>query len=155
MIDETKKYENPATTTKKEPGTDRLAAQGAMEGGVEVGGYGKEKSKTGHAYDKSIEKAGEAYDKTAQKAGEVYDKTAQTVSDVYDKTAQAVSQTYEQTKVYSSENPGKTILIALGIGVGLGFIWGASSRQSRYGYGGRYTRPIVNAAADLAREFFG
>jgi hypothetical protein len=73
------------------------------------------------------------------------------VTDVYDKTARAVSDTYEQAKSYSSENPGKTILIALGIGVGLGFLLGASSRHSRTG---RFAKPVVNALSDIALELF-
>jgi ElaB/YqjD/DUF883 family membrane-anchored ribosome-binding protein len=85
------------------------------------------------------------------RGAEVYGQTEQAVSDVYDKTAKAVSETYEQAKSYSSENPGKTILIALGIGVGLGFLLGASSRRSRTG---RLAQPVVNALSDIALEFF-
>ena len=86
-----------------------------------------------------------------ERGAEVYGQAEQAVSDVYDKTAQAVSETYEQAKSYSSENPGKTILIALGIGVGLGFLLGASSRRSRTG---RFAQPVVNALSDIALEFF-
>ena len=86
-----------------------------------------------------------------ERGAEVYGQAEQAVSDVYDKTAQAVSETYEQAKSYSSENPGKTILIALGIGVGLGFLLGASSRRSRTG---RFAKPVVNALSDIALEFF-
>jgi ElaB/YqjD/DUF883 family membrane-anchored ribosome-binding protein len=83
---------------------------------------------------------------------EVYGQAEQVVSDVYDKTAQAVSETYDQAKSYSSKNPGKTILITLGIGVGLGFLLGASFRRS--GRGGRFAQPVVNALSDIALEFF-
>jgi ElaB/YqjD/DUF883 family membrane-anchored ribosome-binding protein len=82
---------------------------------------------------------------------EVYGQAEQAVIDGYDKTAQAVSETYEQAKSYGTKNPGKTILIALGIGVGLGFLLGASSRRSRTG---RYAQPVVNALSDIALEFF-
>jgi ElaB/YqjD/DUF883 family membrane-anchored ribosome-binding protein len=85
------------------------------------------------------------------RGAEVYGQAEQAVSDVYDKTAQAVSETYEKAKSYSNENPGKTILIALGIGVGLGFLLGASSRRSRTG---RFAQPVVNALSDIALEFF-
>jgi ElaB/YqjD/DUF883 family membrane-anchored ribosome-binding protein len=78
-------------------------------------------------------------------------KADQAASDVYDKTSQAVSETYEKAKNYSNENPGKTILIALGIGVGLGLLLGASSRHSRTG---RIARPVVNALSDIALEIF-
>jgi ElaB/YqjD/DUF883 family membrane-anchored ribosome-binding protein len=82
---------------------------------------------------------------------EAYGQAEHAVSDVYDKTAHAVSETVEQAKSYSSENPGKTILIALGVGVGLGFLLGASSSRSRTG---RFARPVVNALSDIALAFF-
>jgi ElaB/YqjD/DUF883 family membrane-anchored ribosome-binding protein len=85
------------------------------------------------------------------RGADVYVQAEQAVSDVYDKTAQVVGETYKQAKSYSTENPGKTILIALGIGVGLGFLLGASTRHSRTG---RYAQPVVNALSDLATEFF-
>ena len=84
---------------------------------------------------------------------EMYGQAEQAVSDAYDKTAQKVSQKYEQAKSYSTENPGKTIFIALGIGVGMGLLLGASS-SSRRSRTGRYAKPVVNALSDLADEFF-
>jgi len=75
----------------------------------------------------------------------------ETVNEVYDKTAQAVNKTYAQAKSFSSENPGKTILISLGIGAGLGFLFGVSSRRSRIG---RFAQPVVNALSDIALAFF-
>jgi hypothetical protein len=86
-----------------------------------------------------------------ERGAEVRGQTEKAVDDVYDKTSQAVSETYEQAIIYSRKNPGKTILIALGIGVGLGFIFGASCRHSRTG---RIARPVVNALSDIALEFF-
>ena len=41
-------------------------------------------------------------------------------ADAYVQAEQAVSDAYKQVKSYSHENPGKTILIALGVGVGVG-----------------------------------
>jgi len=67
------------------------------------------------------------------RGAEVYGQAEQAVCDVYNKTARAVSNTYERAKSYSSENPGTTLLIASGIGVGLGFLLGAISRRSRTG----------------------
>ena len=84
-------------------------------------------------------------------AADAYREAEQAISDVYGKTVQAVSETYEQAKIYSRKNPGKTILIALGIGVGLGFLFGASSRHSRTG---RVARPVVKALSEIALEFF-
>jgi len=94
-----------------------------------------------------------AAQKVLDRGAEVYGQAEKAVSDVYEKTAEAASKTYEQARSYSSENPGKTILIALGIGVGLGFLLGlgASSRPTR---SGRYAGPVVNALSEIALEFF-
>ena len=86
-----------------------------------------------------------------ERGTEVYGQAEQAVSEAYDKTAKVVSETYEQAKSYSRKNPGKTILIALGVGVGLGILLGASSRHSRTG---RFARPVVNALSEIALEFF-
>lgn len=89
---------------------------------------------------------------TMEQGAEVHEQAEETaVSDVYDKTVQAVSETYEQAKSYSSNNPGKTMFIALGIGVGLGFLLGASARRSG---AGRFARPVVNALSGIALELF-
>jgi len=87
-----------------------------------------------------------------EKSAEAYGQAEQVVSDVYDKTSEKVSETYEKAKDYSSENPGKVILIALGIGVGLGFLLGSSTRRS--GVTGRLARPVVNALSDIALDFW-
>jgi len=76
------------------------------------------------------------------------------VSEVYDKTAHAVGKTYEHAKSYSNENPGKTIFIALGIGVGLGFLLGAKTHHSHHSRSGRFAQPVVSALSDIALEFF-
>ena len=87
-----------------------------------------------------------------ERSGEAYGQAEQAVSDAYDKTTEKASETYEKAKSFSNENPGKAILIALGIGVGLGFLLGASTRRS--GVTGRLARPVVNALSDIALEFW-
>ncbi len=94
-------------------------------------------------------------DRTAEQAfkrgAEAYGQAEQAVSDAYDKTSEKVSETYEKARSYSNDNPGKTILLALGIGVGLGLLLGAGTRRS---HNDRYARPVVNALSDIALEFF-
>ena len=89
--------------------------------------------------------------KVLDRGAEVYGQAEKAVSDVYEKTAQAVGETYEQAKNYSRKNPDKALLIALGIGVGLGFLLGASSRRSR---NGGFAQPVVNALSDIALRLF-
>jgi len=86
-----------------------------------------------------------------ERGAEVHGPKEPAAGDVCDKTGRAVSETYEQAKSYSRKNPGKTILIALGVGVGLGILLGASSRHSRTG---RFARPVVNALSEIALEVF-
>jgi ElaB/YqjD/DUF883 family membrane-anchored ribosome-binding protein len=86
-----------------------------------------------------------------ERGTEVYGKARQAVSHAYDKTADKVSKTCEKAKDYSVENPGKTVLIALGIGVGVGFLLGAKSHHSRTS---RIAQPMVNALSDIALAFF-
>jgi ElaB/YqjD/DUF883 family membrane-anchored ribosome-binding protein len=86
-----------------------------------------------------------------ERGAEAYGQAEKAVSDAYDKTARAVGETYEQAKIYSRKNSDKAILIALGIGVGLGFLLGASSRHSRTG---RFARPVFNALSDIALQLF-
>jgi ElaB/YqjD/DUF883 family membrane-anchored ribosome-binding protein len=95
--------------------------------------------------------AGATAQKTLDRGAEAYGQAEQAVSDVYDKTAQKVGETYEKAKSYSNENPGKTILITLGVGIGLGLLLGASSHRSRTS---RIAQPVVNALSDIALEFF-
>ena len=88
---------------------------------------------------------------TMERGAEIYGQAEEAVSAAYDKTALAVSETYEKARNYSSENPGRTMLAALGIGLGLGFILGAGSRRWRTGI---YVRPVVSAFSDIALRFF-
>jgi ElaB/YqjD/DUF883 family membrane-anchored ribosome-binding protein len=82
---------------------------------------------------------------------EVHGRAQPAVSDGREKAARVVGETYGQVKIYSRRNPGKTILIALGVGVGLGILLGSNSRHSRTG---RFARPVVNALSEIALEIF-
>lgn len=135
-------------TLNKETPTENAQKTTAQDG---HGDSVEKESQTQEALHKAAHTVEDAYEKTAQKVGETYEKIAPTAQEAIDKSAEAVNKTYQHTREYSVENPGKTILVALGIGVGIGFIWGSNSRHSR---GGRYARPIVNAVSDVAMEFF-
>lgn len=93
-----------------------------------------------------------ATQKLVDKGTEAYAKAEHAVGDAYEKSSQKVKETYEKAKTYSTENPGTTILVALGIGVGIGLLLGAgSSHRSRTG---RIAKPVINALSDIANEFF-
>jgi ElaB/YqjD/DUF883 family membrane-anchored ribosome-binding protein len=124
---EKRTYETPTPQSGKETGSDTSTGR-IMDRGAEA--YGKAEKAVSDAYDKTSEKVGQAYDKTSEK----------------------VSETYEKAKDYSSENPGKTILIALGIGVGLGLLLGAGS--TRRSTGNRFVQPVVHALSDIASQYF-
>jgi len=108
-----------------------------------------------HETDKqqTVEESGSDCDQsTLEQGAEIIGEAEAAVGDIKEKAAMAVSETYEKAKNYSSHNPGKTILISLGVGVGLGFLLGASSRRS--GTVGRFARPVVNALSNVALELF-
>jgi ElaB/YqjD/DUF883 family membrane-anchored ribosome-binding protein len=100
--------------------------------------------------------AAEAGRTMQQQASDMYGKTRQAVSEAYEKTSRQVSGKYDQLMVYSRENPGKTTLIALGTGLGVGLLLGSVTRPSRptSSATSRYAQPIVNALSDVAREYF-
>ncbi len=85
---------------------------------------------------------------STNKSEEMYNEAREKMSHAYDKTAEALSGTYDQAITYARENPGRSVLIALGIGVGLGMLL-ASGRRSRVR---RYGEPIINAVSDIAME---
>lgn len=105
----------------------------------------------GQQVDEQIGKTDATVKKTLEMGAEAYAKAEKAVGEVYDKTADAVNKTYEQAGKFSAENPATTILIALGIGVGLGFLLGVSARR---GGSARFARPVVNALSDIASEYF-
>jgi ElaB/YqjD/DUF883 family membrane-anchored ribosome-binding protein len=100
------------------------------------------------------ETAGEAAVKSKsamERGAEAFGQAEQAVSDAYDKTSEKVVETYDKAKNYSHDNPGKTILIALGIGVGIGLLLGGSTHRTRTG---RLAQPVVHALSDIALAFF-
>lgn len=95
--------------------------------------------------------AGATAQNILERGTEAYVEAEKAVSDVYDKTASSVNETYKKIKSYSTENQGKTILITLGIGMGLGILLGAGSSYYR-SRTSRYTRPEVNALSDMVHK---
>lgn len=114
-------------------------------------GVGREHETPKQQTERQPESAGATAHNILERGTEAYVQAENAVSDVYDKTASKINEIYKKIKSDSTENPGKTILVTLGIGMGLGILLGAYSsyRRSRTN---RYTRPVVNALSDMARK---
>jgi ElaB/YqjD/DUF883 family membrane-anchored ribosome-binding protein len=82
---------------------------------------------------------------------EAFGNAEQTVSDARDKTSEKVGETYDKAKNYIHDNPGKTLLVTLGIGVGIGLLLGGSTHRTRIG---RLAQPVVHALSDIALAYF-
>jgi ElaB/YqjD/DUF883 family membrane-anchored ribosome-binding protein len=90
----------------------------------------------------------------ANGATEVVDQAKQAVTDVYNRASQSLNEGYTQAVDYSRENPGKTTLIALGAGIGIGLLLAGSLSSSRSSRTGRIVPPIMNALTEVAAAIF-
>jgi ElaB/YqjD/DUF883 family membrane-anchored ribosome-binding protein len=114
-------------------------------------------SSTGNMPPSSGEKTG----KSGRAAGEQFTEAAseklgqakQMVGDVYDQVNRTVSDKYNQAVDYGRENPGKTTLIAFGVGVGVGLLMMGNIRRS-HRPSRRVVQPVVNALSNLACDLF-
>lgn len=79
-----------------------------------------------------------------------FDETKEAMRQAYERSARSIGHTYDQALEYGRHNPGKTVLIAFGIGVGIGMLLLGSGRRSRVS---RYGEPIVSALSNIAMEF--
>lgn len=79
-----------------------------------------------------------------------YDETRRAMGHAYQQSSQAFSRSYDQAMEYGRSHPGKTALIAFGVGVGIGMLLLGSSRRSGIS---RYGEPVVNALSDMALQF--
>ena len=87
-----------------------------------------------------------------ERGAEFADKAKQTVTEAYDKTSRTLHDGYGQAIGYGRENPGKTVLIAFGIGLGVGVL--LSNNLSPRSRAGRIVPPVMNALSDIAAQLF-
>ncbi|SDB02795.1 hypothetical protein SAMN05660653_00110 [Desulfonatronum thiosulfatophilum] len=76
----------------------------------------------------------------SERGGELYGKAESAVGDAYEKTEKMVGEKYKQAMSYGGKNPGKSLLVGLAIGMGLGYLLGASTRQSQFSEFQKYFR---------------
>jgi ElaB/YqjD/DUF883 family membrane-anchored ribosome-binding protein len=100
-------------------------------------------SQPGHAVRDRVEDRGaEIINQAKQKAGEAYDQANKRLSEQYEKAIN-----------YGRKNPGKTTLIAFGVGVGVGALLVSNFSASR-SRRSRMVAPVIKAVSTLARELF-
>lgn len=87
-----------------------------------------------------------------ERGAEFADKAKQTVTEAYDKTSQTLNEGYGQAIGYGRENPGKTVLIAFGVGLGIGVL--LTNTMSPRSRAGRIVPPVMNALSDIAAQLF-
>jgi len=110
-------------------------------------------SSTGSATDKAAKAARAAGEQLSDAASEKLGQAKQMVGDMYDQVNRTVSEKYTQAVDYGRENPGKTTLIAFGIGVGVGLLMMGNLRRS-HRPNRRVVAPVVNALSNLAVDLF-
>jgi len=86
----------------------------------------------------------------ANQGSETFDGNKSGMQPAHSGATKALGETCDQALEYGRQNPGKTALIAFGIGIGVGMLLLGSSRRSRMS---RYGEPIVHALSDIAMEF--
>jgi ElaB/YqjD/DUF883 family membrane-anchored ribosome-binding protein len=94
-----------------------------------------------------------AREQVEDRAAEIINQAKQKAGEVYDQANKRLSEQYEKAIDYGRENPGKTTLIAFGVGVGVGvlLVSGFSGSRSRRS---RVVEPVMKAVSTLARELF-
>ena len=94
-----------------------------------------------------------AREQVEDRGAEIINQAKQKASEVYDQANKRLSEQYAKAIGYGRENPGKTTLIAFGVGVGVGalLVGNFSASRSRRS---RVVEPVMRAVSTLARELF-
>ncbi len=89
----------------------------------------------------------------SKEATQVVDQAKQVATDAYNRASKTLNEGYTQAVDYGRENPGTTMLIAFGAGIGIGILLagGFTSRGSRTS---RILPPVMNALTEIASEVF-
>ncbi len=87
------------------------------------------------------------------RAAEIINQAKQKAGEIYDQANKKMIEQYEKAIDYGRENPGKTTLIAFGVGIGVGvlLVSGYSGSRSRRS---RVVEPVMRAVSTIARELF-
>lgn len=150
---ENKETQEKGKLPNTQPGTSQSTGVGQSVGASIAGqasGSATQQSRYPNAG--SPQQGTDEWSEMKDRGAEFADKAKQTVSEVYDKTSRTLNEGYGQAIDYGRENPGKTVLIAFGVGVGMGLLISNSiSPRSR---AGRIVPPVMNALSDIAAQLF-
>jgi len=116
------------------------AAHGASESGQTVA-------------DKVRDDAHAARERVEDRGAERIDQAKKKVSQAYDQASRSLNEQYEKAIGYGRENPGKTTLIAFGVGVGVGLLV-ASNFSPPNSRRRRMVEPVIDALSTIASELF-
>lgn len=163
----------PGSTTGSSAGSLGGGAGSGMTGGATghstgqpLGGGQASQTTSGSAARQAREHSSSKYDQSGydqsgssstmeREVGEITGQTRrarQSVSDTYHRASHGLNETWEQAMDYSRENPGRSTLIAFGVGVGVGLLMAngfATRSRTR-----RIVPPVMNALSEIATELF-
>lgn len=89
-----------------------------------------------------------------KEATQVVDQAKQVATDAYNRASKTLNDGYSQAVDYGRENPGTTMLIAFGAGIGVGLLLAGGFTSSRTSRTSRILPPIMNALTEIATEVF-
>jgi ElaB protein len=92
-------------------------------------------------------------ERAEDRSAEIVDQAKRKAIQVYDRANKSVTEQYGKAMDYSRDNPGKTTLIAFGVGIGVGLLMAngiSAPRKSRSGF----VKPVKNALSSLAHDLF-
>jgi ElaB/YqjD/DUF883 family membrane-anchored ribosome-binding protein len=91
-----------------------------------------------------------------ERAKEVIEGTRQKLTHAYDRTATNINQTYGKAVDYGKEHPGRTSLLAFGVGIGAGLLLSQqlSHRQTARSRASRIVPPVMSALSQITAQLF-
>jgi ElaB/YqjD/DUF883 family membrane-anchored ribosome-binding protein len=95
------------------------------------------------------QRGAEAYDEVRERVDEAKARMGDAkrkIADAYDRTSETANRLYQDALDYGREHPGTAMLVAFGVGVGLGVMLSDGGRSTRY------RRNVVPAIATAAAE---
>jgi ElaB/YqjD/DUF883 family membrane-anchored ribosome-binding protein len=135
-----------ATTQKQPQPSESMATSASKEHGAFEDGQtvvNKDSSVADSMREHAEDRGAEILDQAKRKAHQYYDRANKSVSEQFDKAID-----------YGRENPGKTTLIAFGVGVGVGLLLAnglsAPPRRRRH----RFVGTVKNALSTFAQDLF-